>query len=201
MNALVTHTMNKYFLSRFRPTAGALLVASVLGIAACGENIFDVKWVNPKVQTVLLYSLTRPDLNVPSGYDFVNREPVEIQEAGATGFWDLLVDMRDGQLVFIPPRALGIDSDVMVLPMPGMSFDEVLEAPEDSTLYIRDQPIPAEVGTTYILRTHEGQSDFGIPCVFWGKFETTEVHPAAETVVFIYDVSPLCDDRGLVPTG
>ena len=165
----------------------ALLVASVLGIAACGENIFDVKWVNPKVQTVLLYSLTRPDLNVPSGYDFVNREPVEIQEAGATGFWDLLVDMRDGQLVFIPPRALGIDSDVMVLPMPGMSFDEVLEAPEDSTLYI--------------LRTHEGQSDFGIPCVFWGKFETTEVHPAAETVVFIYDVSPLCDDRGLVPTG
>ena len=179
----------------------ALLVASVLGIAACGENIFDVNWVNPKVQTVLLYSLTRPDLNVPSGYDFVNREPVEIQEAGATGFWDLLVDMQDGQLVFIPPGALGIDSDVMVLPMTGMSFDEVLEAPEDSTLYIRDQPIPAEVGTTYILRTHEGQSDFGIPCVFWGKLETTEVHPAAETVVFIYDVSPLCDDRGLVPTG
>ena len=125
----------------------ALLVASVLGVAACGENIFDVKWVNSKVQTVLLYSLTVPELNVPSGYDFVNRQPVEIQGAGATGFWDLLIDVQDGQLVFVPPGALGIDSQVMVLAMPGTSFDEVLEAPEDSTLYTKDQPIPAEVGT------------------------------------------------------
>ena len=75
----------------------ALLVTSVLGLSACGENIFDVKWVNSSVQTVLIYSLARSELNLPSGFDFVNRNPVEIQQPGVTGFWDLLVDTQDGE--------------------------------------------------------------------------------------------------------
>ena len=179
----------------------ALLVASVLGLAACGENIFDVKWVNPSVQTVLLYSLAHPELNRPSGYDFVDRFPVEIHQPGATGFWDLLVDTEDGKLVFVLPRALGIESDAMILEMPGVAFEDLLEAPEDSTLYTTDEPVPIEAGSVYVLRTHEGPSDFGIPCVFWGKIEATEVDLISGTVVFIYDVSPLCDDRGLVPNG
>ncbi len=89
----------------------------------------------------------------------------------------------------------------MVLWMPDTAFDDVLEAPEDSTLYTKDQPIPIEAGSVYVFRTHEGPSQFGVPCVFWGKLETTEVEPVVGTVVFIYDVSPLCDDRGLVPEG
>ena len=179
----------------------ALLVASVLGLAACGENIFDVKWVNPSVQTVLLYSLAHPEINRPSGYDFVNRFPVEIHQPGATGLWDLLVDAEDGKLVFVPPAAIGLESEVMILEMPGVAFEDLLEAPADSTLYTRDKSVPIEVGNVYVLRTHVGPSDFGVPCLFWGKIETTEVDLAAGTVVFIYDVSPLCDDRGLVPTG
>ena len=179
----------------------ALLVTSVLGSTACGEDIFNVKWVNSSVQTVLIYSLTRPELNLPSGYDFVNRNPIEVQRPGATGFWDLLVDTRDGELLFFPPGALGIESEVMILALPDTTFDAVLEAPQDSTLYTKDQPLLIQPGTVFILRTHVGASQFGVPCAFWGKIETTEVEPALGTVVFIYDVSPLCDDRGLVPTG
>jgi len=179
----------------------ALLVTSVLGSTACGEDIFNVKWVNSSVQTVLIYSLTRPELNLPSGYDFVNRTPIEVQRPGATGFWDLLVDTRDGELLFFPPGALGIESEVMILALPDTTFDAVLEAPQDSTLYTKDQPLLIQPGTVFILRTHVGASQFGVPCAFWGKIETTEVEPVLGTVVFVYDVSPLCDDRGLVPNG
>jgi len=148
---------------------------------------------------VLLYSLARPELNLPSGYDFVDRRELEIQQPGATGLWDLLVDTQDGQLVFVPPGALGIDSEVMILPIPDMAFDDLLTAPEDSTLYTRDQPVSIETSSVYVLRTHEGPSRFGVPCVFWGKIQPTEIDLALETVQFIYDVSILCDDRGLVP--
>jgi len=194
--------MNITFFSRSRPLfVAAILGASVLGSSACGENIFDIKWVNASVASVLIYSLARPEVNLASGFDFVDRNAVQIQSPGATGTWDLLVDTQDGQLVFVPPGALGIDSEVMVLPMPGMAFDDVIEAPADSTLYIKDQPIPIELGSVYVLRTHEGPSQFGVLCVFWGKLEPLQVEPVLGTVTFQYDVSPLCDDRALVPQG
>ncbi len=192
--------MNRPFFSRFRSLYVVTVVAtSVLGLTACGENVFDLKWTIARVNTVLLYSLARPELNLPSGFDFVDRRAVEIQQPGVTGLWDLLVDTQDGQLVFVPPGALGIDSEVMILPIPDMAFDDLLTAPEDSTLYTRDQPVPIETSSVYVLRTHEGPSRFGVPCVFWGKIQPTEVDLVFQTVQFVYDVSILCDDRGLVP--
>ena len=192
--------MNRPSFSRFRPLyVVAFLAASVLGLTACGENVFDLKWTVARVNTVLLYSLTRPELNLPSGFDFVDRREIEIQEPGATGSWDLLVDTQDGQLVFVSPGALGIVSEVMILQIPDTAFADVLTAPEDSTLYTKDQPVPIETGSVYVLRTHEGPSRFGVPCVFWGKIQPTDVDLALETVQFVYDVSILCDDRGLVP--
>ena len=114
--------MNRPLFSRSRPLyVVAFLAASVLGLTACGENIFDIKWTVSRVSTVLLYSLARPELNLPSGFDFVDRREIEIQQPGVTGLWDLLVDTQDGQLVFVPPGALGIDSEVMVLPIPDMA--------------------------------------------------------------------------------
>ena len=194
--------MNRPFFSKCRPLyVVAFLAASVLGLTACGENVFDIKWTVARVNTVLLYSLARPELNLPSGYDFVDRQEIEIEQPGSTGLWDLLVDTQDGQLVFVPPGALGIDSEVMILPIPDMAFADLLTAPEDSTLYTRDQSVPIETSSVYVLRTHSGPSRFGVPCVFWGKIQPTEVDLALETVQFIYDVSILCDDRGLVPEG
>ena len=179
----------------------ALLVASVLGSTACGENIFDIKWNQPTVGSALIYSLARPELNLPTAFDFVDRVTLEIQTPGVSGSWDLVLDTRDGQLVFLPPGAVGITSETMVLEVPGVDFDDVIRAPKDSTLYSRDQPVPVEASSVYVLRTHEGLTRFGGRCVFWGKLQPTEVEPALGTVLFRYDVSPLCDDRALVPEG
>ena len=175
------------------------LVASVLGLTACGENIFDIKWSVANVRSALLYSLARPELNLPSAFDFLGGVALELQEPGATGTWDLVLDTQDGQLVFLPPGALGITSEVMVLEVPGMDFDDVTEAPADSTLYSKDQPVPVETSSVYILRTREGQTQFGGRCVFYGKLQPTGADPALGTVTFQYDVSPLCGDLGLIP--
>ena len=192
--------MNNPFLSRSgRLYVGALFLASVLGSTGCGENIFELRWTQANPDTVLIYSLARPELNLPSGFDFVNRDAVEIQTPGATGIWDLLLDTRDGQLVFLPPGALEIDSDAMILPLPGQAFDDVLRAPKDSTLYSKDLPVLVETTTVYVLRTHRGTNRFGFPCNFYGKLQPLEVQQALGTVRFVFDVSTLCDDRGLVP--
>ena len=177
----------------------ALFVASALGLTACGENIFDIKWTQANVATALIYSLARLELNVPTAFNFVDRVPLPIHEPDATGLWDLVLDTRNGQLVFLPPGAFGITTEVMVLAMPGMAFDDVVEAPEDSTLYTKDQPVPVETSSVYVLRTHAAPGRFGVVCVRYGKLQPLQVEPALGTVEFEYDVSTLCDDRGLVP--
>lgn len=177
----------------------AVYVASITGLSGCGENIFEQKWTVARVDTVLIYSLARPELNLPTGFDFVNRLTVEIQAPGATGTWDLLLDTQDGQLVFLPPGALEIISEVMFLAMPDMAFDDVIEAPQDSTLYTKDQPLPVEMSSVYVLRTHAAPGRFGLVCSYYGKLQPVLIEPVLGTVAFEYDVSTLCDDRGLIP--
>ena len=177
-----------------------LFFVSVVALSGCGENIFEQKWTDADVDTVVVYSLARPELNLPTAFDFVNRFLVEVHDPGATGSWDLLVDTQNGQLVFVPPGALGITSEVMFLALPEMDFDDVLQAPKDTTLYSVDVPIRVETSTVYVLRTHQGFDRFGLPCLYYGKFQPIEADPLVGTVRFLYDVSRLCDDRGLVPT-
>ena len=178
----------------------ALFFASALGLTGCGENIFEQTWTVARVDTVLIYSLARPELNLPSAFDFVERRLVKIQAAGATGSWDLLLDTQDGQLVFLLPGALNITSETLILAMPEMAFDDVLRAPKDTTLYTRDGPVPVETGTVYVLRTHKGPNRFGLLCVFYGKIQPLVIEPAYGTVQFAYDVNRLCDDRALIPS-
>ena len=173
-----------------------VLMASLTG---CGENIFDLKWTQARVDTVLVYSLARPELNLPSAFDFVNRLTWEVEEPGATGFWDLLIDTKDGELVFLPPGGIDIPSAAMVLELPEMSFDDVVKAPKDTTLYSKDMAVPIKTSSVYVLRTHQGANRFGVLCSFFGKIHPLEVEPAVGTVRFEYDVSTLCDDRSLVP--
>ncbi len=177
-----------------------LFAASTLGLTACGENIFDQKWTEARVDTTLIYSVARPELNLPSGFDFLRRLPVTIQSPGATGSWDLLLDTQAGELVFVLPGSLDITSSTLVLPMPETAFDDVVRAPRDTTLYTRDLPIAIDTGTVYVIRTHRGPDRFGLLCSFYGKFQPLVVDAAYETVQFAYDVNTICDDRALIPT-
>ena len=176
-----------------------VLALLMIGLTGCGENIFETKWTEPDVGTALIYSLARPELNLPSAFDFVNRRTVEIHMPTATGVWDLLLDTQDGELVFLPPGALDIESEALVLKLPDMAFDDVLKAPKDTTLYSRDMPVSVEMSSVYVVRTHQGPNRFGVLCYYFGKLQPLAVDLASGSVEFEYDVSTLCDDRGLIP--
>jgi hypothetical protein len=193
--------VNRLFLSRSaRLRVAALCFALALGLTGCGRNIFEQSWTTADVDTVQIYSLARPELNLPSGWDFVTRTPYQLKSTGVTSAWDVLLDTQDGQLVFLLPGSLGLTSETLVLPMPETAFDDVLRAPKDTTLYTRDMPIPVEAGTLYVVRTHQGRDRLGLSCVFYGKFQPLVVDPARGAVQFVYDVNVLCDDRALIPT-
>lgn len=183
-------------------TAFTLIAAAVLlwSLPACGDNPFEVTWTaNP--DTALLYSLARPELNLPSAFDFVpsRRRTVEVEAPGATGNWDLALDTRDGTLVFVPPGELGIASDAGIATIPGLNLDELEEAPSDSAAYAMEEPVPVELGTAYVVRTRRSQGGFRRTCSYFAEFELVEVNPEVGTVRFVYDTNPKCNDRSLVP--
>jgi hypothetical protein len=188
--------------SAYRSVTPYVAVAAIFSLtaAACGSNPFELVWETSGLDTALIYSLARPELNLPSAFDFSAHRPLRVEAPGSTGSWDLVLDTQGGELVILPPGALGIDSEAGIVPFPGLRFDELSEAPKDTTLYSTDEPIPLTAGTSYVVRTHRGPDRFGVLCVFYGKFETLEIDPAQETVTFIYQVNPLCGERQLVPT-
>lgn len=178
---------------RFRSAsrlAGAVLL---LTVAACGDDPFRVDWES-QPDTVLLYSLARPELGLPSAFNFNRRQPIEIENPGATGNWDLALDTNDGQLVFLLPGVMGIQSRARITTLPGMSFDEVRVAPADTSAYVSDQPVPVEFGQIYVIQTDQtGQ------CVYYSKIEALEADVALGTLRFVHDGSPVCNSRDLVP--
>ena len=178
----------------------ALAAISTLAAAACGRNPFELTWVDTNPDTVLIYSMVRPELNLPSAFDFHGRRSLRIEGPGSTGGWDVVLDTQGGQLVFLPPGALGIKSEAGIVPFPGLRFDELTVAPKDTASYKRDEPIALEAGSSYVIRTHRGPDRFGIQCLFYGKLEPLEIEPTLGTLRFVYDVNPLCGERNLVPT-
>jgi len=158
-----------------------------------------VNWQeNP--DTVILFSLARPELNLRSGFDFINRTPIRIESPEATGKWDMVLDTHEGGLVLLPPGALGITgTKARIIPMGPMDFDAVRRAPSDTTLYVGDKPVPVEIGHVYVVRTRQQAGFYGRQCVYYGKFEPLEQDPAEGTLKFVLDVSPVCNSRKLYP--
>jgi hypothetical protein len=148
------------------------LVLLFPGIWACDDDPFKIRWsANP--DTVLLYSLARPELNLNSGFDFVGRRAVRIEAPSAVG---------------------------SLAPMGGMSFDEIRRAPRDTALYIGDRVVRVVPGELYVIRTRQQIGSWGTRCVYYGKLLPLEADPDNGTLTFVYDVSPVCNDRKLIPT-
>ena len=186
----------------YRSALPYVAVAAILSLtgAACGRNPFEVRWEETKLDTAVVYSLARPELNLPTAFDFIGGRSLRIEAPGSTGAWDLALDTQGGQLVFLPPGALGIESEAGIVPFPGLRFDELTAAPGDTALYKGDEPIPLDAGSVYVIRTHRSPDRFGIRCVFYAKLEPLAIEPTLGTLQFRYDVNPLCGERQLVPT-
>lgn len=172
---------------------GLLLAGAVTG---CEDDPFQREWI-ANVGTAELFSLARPELNLPSGFDFNDRRTIEIERVLREAEWDIVLDTREGELVFLPPRVLNVDSRAAVAAFPGSSFDDVSEAP-DSAGFVFDEPVPVELNTVYVIQTGE-RIVFGFPCLFYAKLEPFEVDAEEQTVSFMFDVNPFCDDRNLIP--
>jgi len=184
---------------RRRSRALAAMVAMGLaGAAACGDDPFKIDWTESP-DTVLLYTLSRPELNLPSGFDFYNRSKVIIEQPDATGNWDMAVDTRTGRVVLLPPGALGVNSKAQVAALPGRTFEDVTEAPADTALYTARSPVPVEMGTIYVWRTRQSYGSFGSVCTYYAKMEPLVINAAAGTLSFVFDSSPVCNDRSLIP--
>ncbi|MBT8335443.1 MAG: hypothetical protein KJO11_02500 [Gemmatimonadetes bacterium] len=184
---------------RLRVLAVVAALASAPFLGACEDDPFGFNDWTLAPDTVFIYSLARPELNLASGFNVNQRRLVRVEAAGATGSWDFLVNTEDGRLVFLTPSAVGLDTESAVVPMPGETFDGIREAPADTALYVRDRSVPIELGQLYVVRTNQQTGSFGRRCVYYGKLEPLEVDPVGGTLRFRYDASPLCNSRSLVP--
>lgn len=183
---------------RGRLLATVVALGLVAGTSACGDDPFAIRWVETP-DTVTLYSLARPELNLESAFDFRNRRAVVVESPSATGQWDIAVDTRDGQIVMVPAAVLGVDSRAAVVPLPGQSYDELLEAPADTALYIQDQPVPVDLGAVYVIRTRRTVGSFSSRCFYYAKMQPLATDVEAGTFTFFYDAARVCNDRRLIP--
>jgi hypothetical protein len=181
---------------------GGLLLAVILllpGLWGCDDDPFKIIW-EARPDTVMLYSLARPEMNLNSAFDFIRRNAVRVEAPSAVGEWDVAVDTQDGAIVLVPPGAIGVPkSKASIARVDNTTFDEIRRAPTDTTLYVGDRPVVMEVGQLYVIRTRQKQGSYGSLCVYYGKFEPLFLDPEEGRLSFVYDVSPACNDRKLVP--
>jgi hypothetical protein len=169
-----------------------------LALAGCGEDPFQIRWTEDPQEEVL-YALDREELNQFSGFDMIGRLRVVIEDPQTEGAWDFAVDREGGGMVFLPPKALGLDSRAAIATIPGAEYADVRVAPADTLAYVLDEPVEIALGTVYVIRTRVASGGFGRVCHFFGKVEPLEIDPVAGVVRFLQDTSPDCNNRSLVP--
>ncbi len=177
--------------------AGAVLVAATLG--ACDDDPFGLNDWTEAPDTVFLYSLARPELNLPSAFNLNTRQRIRVEAAGSTGSWDFLVNTDGGGMVLVTPTAVGLDTRAAIAPMDGETFESVRTAPADTAAYIRAEPVPVEVGNLYVVRTNLQRGSFGQSCIYYGKLEPLEIDLVQGIFRFRFDSNPICNSRSLVP--
>jgi len=184
--------------SRAALVVAAMAAVGVVGSTACGADPFAIKWSSSK-DTVLLYSVTLPELGLPSAFNFYTRVRWRVESPNATGNWDVAVGTKDGQIVLLPPGALNIVGKARIAELPNTSFDDVTEAPADTARYTGVDPMPVRMGSVYVIRTNQRVGTFGTYCVYYAKLAPVDIEPEQGTLSFYFDSSPVCNDRALIP--
>lgn len=178
--------------------AAVLVAALLLGAAGCSKDPFAFNW-DDTPDTVLLYSLARPELNLVSAFDFFQGVPVRIEGATATGTWDAAVDTEGGQIVLAPPGVFGITSTARIATLEGMGLDDVTRAPADTLVYVADARVPVRQGNVYVVKTNRSRGRFGRSCVYYAKLEPLLIDAPGGTLTFRYITNPVCNSKDLVP--
>lgn len=184
--------------SRVPALVAAIVFAPVL--AACGDDDpFGFNDWTLAPDTAFLYSLARPELNLPSAFNLNTRRSIRVETAGATGTWDFLINTVGGELVFVTPSAVGLETSAAIARIDDETFESIRVAPGDTAVYERLTPVPVELGQLYVVRTNQQSGSFGQRCTYYGKVEAVEIDVAGGTLRFRYDSNPICNSRDLVP--
>ena len=185
-------------LSVFKLGRLSLLCALAVSMTACDEDLGLDEW-NATPDTVTLYSLSRPEfINQPSAFDFINHIGMRVESPTSTGNWDVaLLDQGTG-LALVPAGGFeGQSSRAALSVITGATFEELEEAPEDTTRF-SSNPVALSPGQVLAVRTRRA------PCAFsnsvrYGKVKIIDVNATAGTVRFETIVNPFCNDRSLIP--
>ena len=180
------------------PRAVALASALLIALTACGDDPFAYDWSDAP-DTVLVYSLSRPELNLPSGFNFLQGRPIRVEDLSSTGEWDAVVDTRDGEIVLLPPGAFGIVTTARITTLEGMQLEDVRSAPSDTTVYVEADPVPVRSGNVYVVKTNRSSGSFGSSCVYYAKLEAVDIDADAGRLTFRYVTNPICNSLDLVP--
>lgn len=180
------------------PCAVALGAALLMGLAACGDDPFEYDWSDIP-DTVQLYSLARPEINLVSGFNFLQGRPVTVEATAATGTWDAAVDTRGGEIVLVLPGVFGVVTTARITTLEGMRIEDVTSAPSDTLVYVKDQPVPIRSGNVYVVKTNRSSGSFGSNCVYYAKLEPVTIDAAGGTLTFRYVTNPICNSLDLVP--
>ncbi|MEE2904876.1 MAG: hypothetical protein VX801_00595 [Gemmatimonadota bacterium] len=179
-----------------RAAVAAALVVAIF--SACGDDPFAFHW-NDIPDTVQLYSLARPELNLLSGYSFFDGVAYRVEQANSGGKWDIAVDTRGQNLVLLPPGALGVSGRARIGVIEGVPFADLVEAPEDTAAYEGALPVPVRTGSVYVIKTNSRRGSFGSTCVYYAKLEPVLVDVSQGSLMFHYVSSPICNSRDLTP--
>jgi hypothetical protein len=180
------------------PWIAALVSAVAVSFTACGDDPFAFPWSDVP-DTARIFSLARPELNLPSGFGFFDGVAFAIEAPTATGLWDAALDTRGDELVLLPPGAFGVSSRAGIVMYPNTLYADVMEAPADTALYERDGPVPVESGAIYVVRTNVRPGSFGSSCSYYAKLEPVAIDVVGGSLTFRYITSPICNSRDLVP--
>lgn len=175
-----------------------LAVAGAFTLVACDDDPFALRWT-ADADTVRLFALSLPQANLVSAIDFSSRSPVRIESPTAEGRWDVAIDYREGQFVWLPAGALGVVSEAAIGVLENETFLGAEKAPGDTLRYVRDEGLPIRLGEVYVVRTRRSAGAFGSRCSYYGKVEALDLDSEARAVTFQFDVSPVCNSRDLVP--
>lgn len=191
------HTPRTSRSHRIALVAGAAFAVVALG--ACEDDPFGFNDWTESPDTAFLYSLARPELNLPSAFNLNARQRIRVEAAGSTGTWDFLVNTEGGRIVLVTPTAVGLDTRAAIAPIADETFESIRTAPADTAAYTRAEPVPMSVGQLYVIRTNQQTGTFGQACIYYGKLEPLEIDVAGGTFRFRYDSNPVCNSRALVP--
>lgn len=182
------------------------LVTTVVLATACDDS--TRYQINPLLaaDTVELWAPTPTTEGRPSAMDVIAfggfiggpRFPEQARHAEA---WDFAVRLRNGELVLVPPAALGLSSRAAITaPLPG-TFEGLIEAP-GNVAFRTDSIRPLRVGNIHSVRSRlTAGGMFGGGCEQYAKLQVLAADPTTGRAQFAVVTNERCGDPRLVTEG